>query len=264
MLRHRVTETAAEKELHELIDSAYSVKKSATKATDMFFQPYRGPVLVDIMFKIGTQALGINALAVHAFDLFEYLESSIDPAYCTCALALINMLTAWISGSICSRYKRKSFLAYATIATVSIQMVTGALYGIISISEKQTSWSDLNSILCLLSVLILYFVFGIGLLPMIQIYAVESLPTIIRSSGLALSTSLSFGVLSGNVYVHPILVEWIGYHYTFLITAVAGGLFYAGSIPFAYETKGKSISDIDNYYNNLLVTYKNKLSVNWQ
>lgn len=217
----------------------------------MFTQPYLTAILVPLVMLVGQQMTGITGVTTYAVSLFEYLGSTVDPSFCTVMIGVVNIITAIIGAEIHSRFDRKPTLFFSTVAMAFCEVFLGAFCWARESGGAWKAWTDANSSLALISILLFFFFFGIGLGPMPWMFMGEGLPSKIR--GPASAIAITFSMLSLFVILQTFnpLVSALGYHFSFFLFAAVAMICVVIVNLLAVETRGRSISQMDDYYNAL-------------
>lgn len=248
---YRATEAEATKEYKELVESSRHNDESSVSIGEIFTPPYLTALLVPIVMLVAQQMTGITGVTTYAVNLFEYLGTEVDPSYCTVMIGVVNIITTIIGAEVHSRFDRKPTLMISTAVLVITEVFIGMFCWARESGGAWKTWSDANSSWALISVLLFFFSFNIGLGPMAWMYMGEGLPSKIRGPVSAIAITFSMLALFVILQVYNPMVASLGYHYSFFLFAAVTSVCVVVVNWLMVETRGRSISEMDDYYNDL-------------
>lgn len=218
--------------------------KNATETDsfmDIFKIEYRRAIFISISLMFFQQFSGINAIIYYAHTIFTLANSSVDEKFCTIIIGIVNFISAFIASSLIDKLGRKLLLYISgLILVITLNVMSIYFYFIKSLSESY-GWIPLISLI----VYILGFSLGLGPVPWLMMG--EILPSKVRSSGAALSTSFNwlFTFIVTKIFYTSIeilhLPVWVIYLSFSIICAIS--LFFVKY--FVIETSGKTLEDIE-------------------
>lgn len=188
------------------------------------------------------QYCGYFTLIIYSVVIFQESGTTIDAHNSTIMLGIVQILGNLSSTSLVERLGRKALLILS-LAGSAIGLIIISIYlylDTLAFDLSAFQWTPLVS-LCFV-----VFSSSIGIIPLLMLCIVESVPAEARSFGLAISviTLNLFASISTNLF--PILSETIhlyGCMMMYAIFSALGIIFVAAVIK---ETKGKSLDTIDN------------------
>lgn len=239
------------KEYKELVESTQKIGDSGISFGELLSRPYITPVLTAVIMLVAQQTTGITGVTVYAVNIFRHLDTPIHPTLCIILIGVVNLLTTIVSATYHLHYDRKPSLLKMSLLLVVLEFIIGLFFWAKSTNGWLRSWADNNSSIALVFILMFYVVFGISLGPMPFMYLTEGLPTRIRGPASAIAITVNMLLLFAAFQVFGPIVDVLGYHNSFFLFACVTcvGVLVAHSL--MIETKGKSITEIDQYYETL-------------
>lgn len=251
LILYRSSDSEAVKEFKDIVDSTRQSEESETSLRELVSFPYATPLLTSLLLLLAQQTTGITGITIHAVKIFENLGTSVDPASCTVVIAIVNIITTFIAAKVHARYNRKPVFLVFSVLLVTIELLIGTFFWAKSGTGWYNSVADSYGFIALVLILLFYVVFGLSLGPMPFMYMSEGLPSKIRGPGSALA--VTFNMLAVFIVLQGFspLVDVLGYHYSLISFAVVTAVAVAVIHSLMIETKGRSITEIDEYYEKL-------------
>ena len=216
----------------------------------MFKDPFRTPLLVNTSLLVCQQLIGITALMTYISQIIEFFGIEWN-SYISSGFTIINLLANVVSSEINVRFNRRPVFFIGTTIAIMLQTFLAFLFW----GKDNSAWTQqlLQSYPNLPVVIIFLFlaVFGLSVGPVPYVYIGESFPTKIKGPASALSFTINTFFIGYILQTFRPAVENYGYHFTFLTFACTSALVMFAVYPYMIETKGKSISEIDDIYNKL-------------
>ncbi len=234
-------EEAAQKEIKEIQETVEDESKGITQ---LFQKKLRPALIIGIILPLFAQMTGICAVIYYAPTVFEMAGFQSDSAFGTAAIiGFFNMLFTFVAIWKIDTWGRKPLLIFGFIG------LGITLFLIAAMLQLQSSIPGGIGNLIVVFLFITYialFAATVGPGPWVVIS--EIYPTKIRGRAMAIGTLATF---VGSVIVtqtFPLLRDWLGMDYTFLIY----GVFMIPAAWFVWkkmpETKNKTLEEIEKQW----------------
>lgn len=197
-------------------------------------------LILATIFPFFRQLSGINPIIYYAPQLFkEFSMNTSSGYYQSIFMGIFQILGSLISLFFIDKWGRKVLLF---IGTLGISLSLGYITYSLILNEK--------NILEIYSLYFYNFTYTFSLGTILTIYISEILPTNIRSLGVTIFTFFNyiFDIILTQIF--PIIETKTSY-LPFLIFFITS-TFLLIFIPFIPETKGKTLEDIEKYWDNIL------------
>ncbi|KAF2367556.1 Major facilitator sugar transporter-like [Trinorchestia longiramus] len=248
LLKYRESATEARKEYEDILLAANKATETTASIGEMFSYPYITPLITSLVLLVAQQLTGINGITIKAVNLFEQLGTSIDPAYCTVMIAIVSMITAVVTSEIHSRFNRKPTLVVSTVLSSLSELFIGLFLLAKSGEGAVKEWADANSAWGLFTVLFFYVSFNVGLGPIPWIYMGEGIPSKVRGPASAISGTATMLFMFISMQIFDPLTDFLGLHCSLILLAVSSFFVTVLGSFIMFETKGKTVSQIDGHY----------------
>jgi len=229
----------ADQEIIKIKESFNQINDSSWK---LLLKPEnRKIILIGITVAVFSQITGINAILYYAPIIFERAGSGIDSALLqTLGIGLTNFLFTLMAIWLIDKTGRKPLLLIGS-------MLMGIFLLILSICFYAKILEGPWVFLCLMGY-IASFAATLG--PVTWVYLSEAFPNRIRAHAMAIATLALWLANFIATFTFPILLTGIGDAATMILYAIFCGMFVVFIIFRVYETKGKSLEDIqqDMYF----------------
>lgn len=240
----------AQKEIDKIQNN--DEKNDNIKFSDLFNNKWFPVLVIGALLCIFQQFSGSNAIMYYAPEIFQNAGFGQNAAFMsTVSIGLINMVITIVSLSLVDKIGRKKLLGWGAFS-MSICLLVVA----ISFFVKAPGW------LMLTFVLLAIASYAISLAPVTWLIISEIFPAKIRGRAMSICTVILWLSDFALTYTFPILTASIGEGWTFMlyviITACAA-LFVWRRVP---ETQGKSLEEIEAYWNKRKPKEDNKLETN--
>ncbi|KAB7497525.1 Solute carrier family 2, facilitated glucose transporter member 6, partial [Armadillidium nasatum] len=220
-----------EKELNEMRVSLEQLNSSKASFKDLLKPQNLKPLLVVVLLMILQQTSGFMAVICNLSLIFKAAGSNMSENTSSVIVAVVQIL----SSVVCSFFVEKAGRKLLLIISSIIMAIALAILGIFFfLNENYKPVAENVSWLCLVGV-VLYFVgycSGFGVLPWTLLVIFQSLQDLI----------------------HPYGTYWM-----FCFFCVIGGIF---SFIGVYETKGKTLQEITDYYSQVKTKEEKDISLN--
>jgi len=241
-LRGRYTDVSQEFSEIEKNHQESQLEESSTGLSELFSRRYAKPLVISMGLMLFQQMSGINAVMFYTVDIFKASKSSIDNNLCTIIIALVNLVTVFVSSALIDRLGRK-ILLYASGVLMTTTITALGIY--FYFREYTTRDMDHLGWIPLVSFIAYVIGFSIGFGPIPWLMMGEILPAKIRGSAASIATSFNwFTTFFITKTFKDFGSQW-GYSMPFLMYGACCfiSLFFVFyCVP---ETQGKSLEDIE-------------------
>jgi len=224
----------------KVIDAILNNKDAKISQARLFSKTNRSPVILAILFAVFNQVSGINAIIYYAPRVFEMAglgeQSSL---LSTVGIGLVNFIFTLVAINFIDKVGRRKLMLVGSLGLIlSLSLVSHAFF---------SGHTEGLMVTIYLMLYIAFFAFSQG--AVIWVFISEIFPNNVRAKGQTLG-SLTHWVMAAIItFCFPVLTEWLGGGYTFLIFAsfmVLQLIFVLKMMP---ETKGRSLEDINKTIN---------------
>lgn len=232
------SELAAKQQLNAIQDAEKVVND--TKFSDLFNKTWFPVLVIGVLLALFQQFSGSNAIMYYAPEIFKGAGFGQSGAFmATVSIGVINMVITVVSLGLVDRIGRKKLLGWGSFAMSVCLLVVAICF-----------FTHASATVTLTFILLAIASYAISLAPVTWLLISEIFPSRIRGRAMSICTVvlwLSDFTLS---YTFPILTQNIGEGWTFIlyvvVTAVSA-LFVWKMVP---ETRGKSLEEIEQYWQN--------------
>lgn len=238
-LKRVLSEDRVEKVIQDLKDSTNNDKKIEKQKGDKLKKGLKIVCLIVILSAIFRQFSGINPIIYYAPEIFQETSSVKIPGYTqSIVMGIYEIIGSIIVLFLIDRYGRKKLLFYGTmIMTISLGYLTYALF------FKERSIYDVYS------VYIYNMMYTVAFGTALTVYISEITPNSIRSLGVTLFNVINYIFDITLTQIYP-LVNLRSQSFPFFIFFIFS-LISLMFIPFLPETKGKTLEEIGDYWDNI-------------
>jgi MFS transporter, SP family, galactose:H+ symporter len=239
-------------------DELTAIKYAAGNAVNgfkiLFSKSSSLPIAVTVCIFIFQQLTGINTIFYYAPTLFEAAGIQGNSAEILAVLATygVNILAALLGIWLIDRFGRRKLLCFGFIGIIIAQIFLGCAYSYLFGTE--ISW------ICVIASLVFIACYAVSLSGMAYVIMTELFPLHIRSAGIALVSSIGWGInmLISAYFLH--FANSVGFANTYWFYAIltsVGLLFVTMFVP---ETKHVSLEHIEkNLYAGISSRYLGKI-----
>lgn len=232
------SELAAKQQLNAIQDAEKVVDD--TKFSDLFNKTWFPVLVIGVLLALFQQFSGSNAIMYYAPEIFKGAGFGQSGAFmATVSIGVINMVITVVSLGLVDRIGRKKLLGWGSFAMSACLLVVAICF-----------FTHASATVTLTFILLAIASYAISLAPVTWLLISEIFPSRIRGRAMSICTVvlwLSDFTLS---YTFPILTQNIGEGWTFIlyvvVTAVSA-VFVWKMVP---ETRGKSLEEIEQYWQN--------------
>lgn len=211
-----------------------------TKFSDLFNKTWLPVLIIGVLLALFQQFSGSNAIMYYAPEIFKGAGFGQNGAFmATVSIGVINMVITVVSLGLVDRIGRKKLLGWGSLAMSLCLLVVAICF-----------FTRASTAITLTFILLAIASYAISLAPVTWLLISEIFPSKIRGRAMSICTVvlwLSDFTLS---YTFPILTQNIGEGWTFMLYVVVtalSALFVWKMVP---ETQGKSLEEIEGYWNN--------------
>ncbi|KAI4600115.1 hypothetical protein KJ359_001217 [Pestalotiopsis sp. 9143b] len=230
------------RELSEMVESIQMEKASAlTTWRSLFATPgNRKRVLVAVCVGLFAQWNGVAVVSYYLSKVLSSvgITSTFDQTLINGMLQIFNFAAALTGAFLVDRLGRRVLFLWSTAG----MLVTYIIWTACSAVNAETG-SSAAGIVVVVCLFVYFFHYDIAYTPLLLAYPTEIFPYSLRAKGLALEFYFNSGGLILALFVNPIGMESIGWHYYIVF---CGLLFLMLVVVWATfpETKGHSLEEI--------------------
>lgn len=225
----RVSHDEVEGEISD-IQNSLKTKEAGMKELFGTYRPVLTLLFVLTAFQVFT---GINAAVYYAPEIFHNLGLAHASIVADFGVGSALVISTLVSLPFIDRLGRKKLLEIS-------------LGGQVLPAIALCIWSD-NATIAIISIFLYVFMFGFGLGPVFWSYVPEILPLKARALGMGVITFTQYLLNAIFSLIFPIILEAIGINIFYFFAALS--LFAVWYIHrYVLETKGKSLEDIESYW----------------
>jgi MFS transporter, SP family, galactose:H+ symporter len=210
---------------------------------ELFTPRLRAALMVGAGLAVFQQLVGINTVIYYAPTIFQQagFASAFSAILATSVVGVVNVLATIAATLLVDRLGRRILLLGGSLLMVLALVMLGFIFAL------HTSH---NGSLTLIALIIYILAFALSFGPVFWLMSAEIFPTRVRAAGASLS---SFANWATNFLVSITflsLIGALGAPTTFWLYAFFGILAFLFSWRFVPETKGKSLEQIERYWEN--------------
>ena len=229
----RVRETKEEVD-REVADIQKSLEQQSAGMKELFgtFRPVVILAFVLVIFQVFT---GINAAVYYAPKIFEHLDMGVNAGIvANYGVGIALVISTFVSLPFIDRWGRKKLLTVSLAGQIPPLLIL-------------TFFAESNATLAIIAVFLFVFSFGFGLGPVFWTYVPEIFPLRARALGVGIITFAQYTMNALLSLIFPDLIESIG-TWVFFLFAIMSGLAVWFILTQVIETKGKSLEEIEEYW----------------
>jgi SP family galactose:H+ symporter-like MFS transporter len=233
--------TRAKQELENIHTTLRNQQQGS--ARELLQPGLRMALFIGVGLAIFDQLVGINTVIYYAPTIFGYagFTSASSAILATGVIGIVNVLATIVASTLIDKVGRRPLLQWGSLG---MAVTLGALGTVFAFGPQQAG-------LLTLAALLIYIVsFALSMGPVVRLMNAEIFPTRLRAKG---SSIASFANWSANLLVSFTflsLIHLAGKPFTFWLYALLGVLAFVFSRMLVPETKGKSLEQIECYWQN--------------
>jgi sugar porter (SP) family MFS transporter len=237
-----IKEEQLEQELAD-IHRSLSEERQQGGIREHFTSHLRVALIVGVGLAVFQQFVGINTVIYYAPTIFEQagFASATSAILATSVVGVVNVLATIVAILLVDRLGRRMLLLGGSIIMVVALVMLGIIF-----AHNSGHIGSLTLIALIIYILAFAFSFG----PVFWLMSAEIFPTRVRAAGASIS---SFANWSANLLVSVTflsLIGALGAPVTFWLYAFFGVLAFIFSWILVPETKGRSLEQIERYWEN--------------
>ncbi|XP_044261142.1 facilitated trehalose transporter Tret1-like isoform X2 [Tribolium madens] len=233
-------------ELKEIQREVEASQQNSASIKDIFTSKANRRAFMSVVAVLAFQQLcGVNAVVFYTVPIFQAAGSSLPPDVVGIIIALVQVLSAYISLLVIEKANRKFYLMLSSVGMLLFLTALGMYFHLKSLNVDigHLSFIPIGSAVMFM----ISFSFGYGPIPWLlmgELFAPEIKGV---GNGFAIATNWSCAFLV--TYFFPIIKSGLGAHVAFYICAGINALatVYVGFI--VPETRGKTLLDIQQILN---------------
>lgn len=230
------------------------VKPPKLTIKDFLRRPVFLPFLISLILLVFQQVSGIDAIIFYTVTIFKSAHTPINDNLATIIVGLVQLLTNFVSLFIIDKMGRRPLLLVSG-AGMGISMTALGTYFFL---DSKGSSEGLG-LLPLISLIVFMITFSVGYCSIPFLLMGELLPSRTRSHLSSIAGSFNLGMMFIVIKTYHDLKELMGQHGTFWLYAglcICSCIFVLIFVP---ETKGKSLDEIETYFEDKNIRRKEKL-----
>lgn len=239
------------------ISSSKAMIKGAYSKEALLRRPVLMPFFLVVVILVLQQVSGIDTIIFYTVSIFHASNSSMNDYTATILVGLIQVVATLLSLFIIDRSGRKPLLIVSGFFMGISMAVLGWYF---YIHERHSPLAQDLGILPVLSLLVFIAAFAVGYCNIPFLLMGELLPVAQRSLMSSVASAFNLGAMFIVIKTYPDIKDWIGSEGVFWIYSVLcffSCIFVIFVLP---ETKGKSLDEIEEYFENKNIKRKNKKS----
>lgn len=235
-----IKEEQLEQELAD-IHRSLSEERLQRGIRELFTPRLRGALMVGVGLAVFQQLVGINTVIYYAPTIFQQagFASASSAILATSVVGVVNVLATIMAILLVDRLGRRILLLGGSILMALMLVMLGLIFAL---------HTGHNGSLTLIALIIYILAFALSFGPVFWLMSAEIFPTRVRAAGASIS---SFANWATNFLVSITflsLIGALGLPATFWLFAFFGVLAFLFSWKFVPETKGKSLEQIERYW----------------
>jgi sugar porter (SP) family MFS transporter len=227
----------------ELADIRHSLSEARQQMgiRELFTPRLRAALMVGVGLAVFQQLVGINTVIYYAPTIFQQagFASASSAILATSVVGVVNVLATIVAILLVDRLGRRILLLGGSMLMVLALVMLGFIFALHT--------SHIGS-LTLIALIIYILAFALSFGPVFWLMSAEIFPTRVRAAGASIS---SFANWAANFLVSITflsLIGALGAPATFWLFAFFGVLAFLFSWKFVPETKGRSLEQIERYW----------------
>lgn len=237
-IRHR---SEVDKEINSIIASRRA--STNTRKESLFQSKYRFQLFLVIAFAFFNQFSGINAIIYYAPRIFEMAGLGKGAALLsTLGIGIVNFAFTLLALAFIDRFGRRFLMFIGSVGLVATLILVSRAFYLESFSGMPI----------FLFVYIAFFAFSQG--AVIWVFISEIFPNVVRARGQALGSFTHWILAAVIAMVFPYITQTLGAANTFMAFAFVMVLQFLFVWRWMPETKGRSLEELEENYDEELVT----------
>lgn len=204
----------------------------------------RRALIIALGLMIFQQLSGINAVIFYSGDIFKAAGSTLDPKVATIIVGVVQVVVTYISSTVVDRVGRKVLL----LLSASIMGLCLAILGLYFCLKKGDDVSGIGW-LPLLCVTVYIVVFSLGFGPLPWLMMGEVFAPNVKGAASSIAVCINWTLTFVVTFSFGKLVDGLGEDWTFWLFAIICGKATIFIYYLVFETKGKTLSEIQRILN---------------
>lgn len=211
--------------------------------------PVLRPLSISLLLLFFQQMTGVEAILVFTLDIFKFSGSPIDLHSSVIIVGSLQVTATIFSSLIVDRVGRRILLIISSAGTCTAMIGLGIwfyylkAFANMSRLESHLYWIPLLT----MAFFIIFFALGLGPIPFIMIAELNNAEMIGIASAIATTFNWAFAFLVTRCFLS--IAHSVGFHFLFWGFAMISLLGIGFIFMFVPETKGKSMQEIQRYFN---------------
>ncbi|XP_046687770.1 facilitated trehalose transporter Tret1-like isoform X2 [Homalodisca vitripennis] len=234
-----------EKKPEATMNSKKDVVKGAYSPEALFRRPVIIPFYLVVCILVFQQVSGIDTILFYTVSIFQASGSSVNDYLATILVGLVQVIATFISLFVIDRYGRKPLLVFSGVF-MAISMAALGYY--FYAHDRELPIAQSLGLLPVASLMVFIAAFALGYCNVPFLLMGELLPVAQRSILSSVASAFNLGAMFVVIKSYHDIKDWIGAEGVFWgysVLCVTSCVFVITLLP---ETKGKSLEDIEKYF----------------
>ncbi|XP_013142146.1 PREDICTED: facilitated trehalose transporter Tret1-like [Papilio polytes] len=231
--------------LQEVEEYTLSSKQEKVNKIAVLKNPtVRKSLLISVIFSIGSQMVGYNAVSYYLQTILISTHTSIMPEIASVVIGIIQFVSSFLTMFTTDRFGRKIILISSLVGMTIGLIGLGTFFKLKPPNSEPVS--GFLNILPLISLVIVVYCYNAGIGSLIWATVTELFDGPARAFGVAVNLGVNTTLIFLTTKYFPILISEVGPAITYWSFAVVSILLCLFIIFFLPETKGKSFGEIQD------------------
>merc|ERR1719209_1074048 len=230
----------------------YQIKRSLDESAqlsaglgDLVPSPNLAPFIVSLMLMFGQQLSGMNAVMFYCVDIFKAAHSGLDPTTANIIIGAVQIVATLLAAVIMDKAGRRLLLNLSAFFMVlSISLLGFYFYASVHMKDL----SSHLSVVPLISLSVFVFAFSLGFGPIPWLMMSELFAPEVKSVASSISTTFNWTLAFLVTATFDSILDGLTAAGAYWLFAAICAATTAYVIIFVYETKGKSLQEIQQLF----------------
>ncbi|KPJ21155.1 Facilitated trehalose transporter Tret1 [Papilio machaon] len=231
--------------MREIEEYTLSSKQEKVNKISILKNPtVRKSLVISVIFSIGCQMVGYNAVSYYLQTILISTHTSIMPEIASVIIGVIQFVSSFLTMFTTDRFGRKIILITSLIG-MTIGLIGLGTFFKLKPPDSEPLYGFLNS-LPLISLVIVVYCYNAGIGSLVWVTVTELFDGPARAFGVSVNLGVNTTLIFLTTKYFPILISKVGPAITYWSFAVVSILMCLFIIFFLPETKGKSFGEIQD------------------
>ncbi|KAL7633872.1 UNVERIFIED_CONTAM: hypothetical protein RMT77_015833 [Armadillidium vulgare] len=210
------------------------------------------PLVIALFIQTIQQVSGANVIIMYSSTIYEKAESSIDAQMATIYTGIAQVIGTVISMFIIDKYGRRILLTVSAATCGIFVTLLGAYFYTLSTGNPWPTWTPLLILFAYI------WCYGLGCRSIPWLIGSEMFNSAVRSRANSVIVFYNRALHLIVIQVYPHLVQSFGNSTVFFAYGVLCPLYAVGTLLFVPETKGKTLEQMQDYFEKKTSSKKDK------